>query len=80
MLMPTDRLDTPIDIQTKIYEIVIQMQSIRNNILVADKKAANTKPYVHLSNYLDSFIPGDEVLLYAPYLPLQAEYRKYVVI
>ena len=79
MLMPIDRPDAPTDIRTKIYEIATQMQSIRNNILVADEKAADTKPYVHLPDHSDSFIPGDEVLLYAPYLPLQAEHRKHVV-
>ena len=56
------------------------MQSIRNNILVADEKATDTKPYVHLPDHSDSFIPGDEVLLYVPYLPLQAEHRKHVII
>ena len=79
MLMPIDRPDAPTDIRTKIYEIATQMQSIRNNILVADEKAADTKPYVHLPDHSDSFIPGDEVLLYAPYLPLQAEHRKHIV-
>ena len=56
------------------------MQSIRNGILAADEKAADAKPYMHLPDSSDSFIPDDEVLLYAPYLPLQAEHRKHVVI
>ena len=80
MLVPVDRPDAPTDIRTKIYEIATQMQSIRKDILAADEKAADAKPYIHLPESSDSFVPGDEVLLYAPYLPTFAEHRKHVVI
>ena len=80
MLIPIDRPDAPSDIGSKVYEIAIQMQSIRKQILAADEKVADSRPLIHLPDAPDTFIPGDEVLLYAPYLPLIADHRKHVVI
>ena len=80
MLTPVSRPDAPTDIRNKVYEIATQMYSIRNQILSADEKVADSRPYIHLPDSPDSYIPGDEVLLYAPYLPINAEHRKHIVV
>ena len=70
----------PQPIREHISQLTKQLQEIRQAILANDEKAVNSRNLIPVgSDEAWSLLPGDEVLVYAPYLPVNAEHRKHLM-
>ena len=70
----------PKPVREYVRELMTQLQDIRQTILASDERVADSRNLIPAgSDEIWSLLPGDEVLVYAPYLPTNAEYRKHLM-
>ena len=79
MLIPESELTIPPrPIREHVQDLMKQLQQIRQQILVRDEQVADSRNLIPAgSDEVWSLLPGDEVLVYAPYLPTNTEHRKH---
>ena len=79
MLIPESELTVPPrPIREHVQDLMKQLQQIRQQILVRDEQVADSRNLIPAgSDEVWSLLPGDEVLVYAPYLPTNTEHRKH---
>ena len=81
MLMPEKANPfSPRPVREHVSELMKQLQQIRQTILAKDEKVVDSRNLIPVgSDDSWSLLPGDEVLVHAPYLPIKAEYRKHLM-
>ena len=63
-----------------MQQLTQQLASIRQQILVKDERVVDSRNLIPAGSDEEwTLLPGDEVLVYAPYLPTNAEHRKHLM-
>ena len=81
MLLPSgDIPPLPKPAREYVQELTQQLRTIRQEVLSRDEKVADSRNLIPAgSDEVWSLLPGDEVLVHAPYLPTNAEHRKHLM-
>ena len=81
MLIPEQSVPTPPrPIRDHIQELTKQLRDIRQIILANDERVADSRNLIPAGADEEwTLLPGDEVLVHAPYLPVNAEHRKHLM-
>ena len=81
MLVPAaDNSPLPKSSREYVQQLTQQLASIRQEILVNDEKVVDSRNLIPAGSDEEwTLLSGDEVLVYAPYLPTNAEHRKHLM-
>ena len=79
MLIPeSDSPAPPRPIREYVQDLTSQLKEIRQQVLARDEQVVDSRNLIPVgSDEVWSLLPGDEVLVYAPYLPTNTEHRKH---
>ena len=79
MLIPeSDTPTPPRPIREYVQDLTSQLKEIRQQVLARDEQVVDSRNLIPAgSDEVWSLLPGDEVLVYASYLPMNTEYRKH---
>ena len=79
MLVPEKDVSAlPRPIREYVQDLTKQLQLVRQQVLKRDEQVADSRNLISVgSDEVWSLLPGDEVLVYAPYLPINTEHRKH---
>ena len=79
MLVPEKDVPAPPrPIREYVQDLTKQLQLVRQQVLKRDEQVADGRNLIPVgSDEVWSLLPGDEVLVYAPYLPTNTEHRKH---
>ena len=82
MLVPEKDVPAlPRPIREYIQDLTKQLLLVRQQVLKRDEQVADGCNLISVgSDEIWSLLPGDEVLVYAPYLPINTEYRKHFMV
>ena len=70
----------PRPIREQVSELRKQLQEIRRTILANDERVVDSRNLIPVGTDEEwSLLPGDEVLVHAPYLPVNTEHRKHLM-
>ena len=78
MLFPeSDSPAPPRPIREYVQDLTTQLKEIRQQVLARDEQVVDSRNLILVgSDEVWSLLPGDEVLVYAPYLPTNTEHRE----
>ena len=79
MLVPEKELEEPPrPVRQHVLDLAKELSEIRKGILAKDEQVVDSRNLIPV-NADDEWmlLPGDEVLIHAPYLPVNVEYRKH---
>ena len=81
MLVPEKDVPAPPrPIREYVQDLTKQLQLVRQQVLKRDEQVADGRNLIPVgSDEVWSLLPGDEVLVYAPYLPTNTEHRKHFI-
>ena len=81
LLIPEkEQVPSPKPVREYVRELAQQLQDVRQAILASDERITDSRNLIPAgSDEIWSLLPGDEVLVYAPYLPTNAEHRKHLM-
>ena len=79
MLIPESDSPAPLrPIREYVQDLTSQLKEIRQQVLARDEQVVDSQNLIPVgSDEVWSLLPGDEVLVYAPYLPTNTEHRKH---
>ena len=79
MLLPErDLSEPPRPIRQHVRDLMAKLRETRQAILARDESVVEARNPIPMgSDELWTLLPGDEVLIHAPYLPVNTEYRKH---
>ena len=79
MLLPeNDTYTPPRPIREYVQDLTKQLKEIRQQVLARDEQVADSRNLIPVgSDEVWSLLPGDEVLVYAPYLPTNTDHCKH---
>ena len=81
ILLPSaDNPPLPKTAREYVQQLTQQLRNIRQEILASDERVVDSRNLIPAGSDEDwTLLPGDEVLVYAPYLPTNAEHRKHLM-
>ena len=79
MLVPEKELPAPPrSVRQHVHDLASTLFEIRKGILAKDEQVVDSRNLIPVgSDELWTLLPGEEVLVHAPYLPVNTEYRKH---
>ena len=80
LILESDSPAPPRPIREYVQDLTSQLKEIRQQVLAHDEQVVDSRNLIPVgSDEVWSLLPGDKVLVYAPYLPTNTEHRKHFV-